>query len=384
MSALKCERLETVFYELLGIKGVGYHEKLVADYLKSHFQARGIAVEEDNAGEEVNGDSGNLIVRLPGKGKGVNLPGICILTHMDTVKFDGEVRFRTDDKRVVWADNSPILGGDDRAGIAIVLELCDVLRENSSEHPPVVLVFTIAEECGLIGANHLDIPALACNAGFVLDCSQDPGTIIVQAPYSVGLILTLKGQAAHAGIHPERGISAIMVLVEALSHLRMGRIDEETTANWGVIKGGKATNIVMPELSLTGEIRSLCKEKLQKQLARIREELDKAVVKYTLSSETKPEYVLDVSEHYYSFCLTEKDLPVQLAMRAARKLGMEPILRSWGGGSDANVLNHSGLPTVNLAIGMDDVHGPREHISLYDLEKVVDILHELALQAVEG
>jgi tripeptide aminopeptidase len=383
MSAFKRERLETVFYDLLKIKGVGYHEKLVADYLKSHFAARGIAVEEDNAGKEVNGDSGNLIVRLPGRGKGAGIPGICILTHMDTVKFDGEVRFRTDENRVVWADNSPILGGDDRAGIAIVLELCDVLSENSADHPPVILVFTIAEECGLIGANHLDIPALACNAGFVLDCSSDPGTIIVQAPYSVGLTLTLKGHAAHAGIHPERGISAIMVLAEALSHLRMGRIDEETTSNWGVIKGGKATNIVMPELSLTGEIRSLNKEKLQKQLAHIREELDKAVAKFTLNAETKPEYDLEVSDHYYSFCLTEKDLPVQLAMRAATKLGLNPTLRSWGGGSDANVLNYFGLPTVNLAIGMDDVHGPREHINLYDLEKVVDILHQIAFQAAE-
>jgi tripeptide aminopeptidase len=384
MSAFKRERLETVFYDLLAIKGVGYHEKLVADYLKTHFQTRGMAVEEDNAGKEVGGDSGNLIVRMPGRGKGAGMPGICILTHMDTVKFDGEVRFRTDENRVVWADDSPILGGDDRAGIAIVLELCDVLRENSAVHPPIVLVFTIAEECGLIGANHLDIPALSCNTGFVLDCSQSPGTIIVQAPYSVGLTLTLKGLAAHAGIHPERGISALMVLAEALSHLRMGRIDEETTANWGVIKGGKATNIVMPELSLTGEIRSLNHDKLEKQLAHIREELDKAVAKYTINRDTKPEYNLEVSEHYYSFCLTERDLPVQLAIKAVRKLGMEPIIRSWGGGSDANVLNHYDLPTVNLAIGMDDVHGPREHISLYDLEKVVDILHEIAMQAAEG
>jgi tripeptide aminopeptidase len=381
MSAFKRERLETVFYDLLAIKGVGYHEKPVADYLQSHFTTRSIAVEEDNAGKEVDGDSGNLIVRIPGKGKGASLPGLCILTHMDTVKFDGEVKFRTDENRIVWADNSPILGGDDRAGIAIVLELCDVLRENGADHPPVVLVFTIAEECGLIGANHLDIAKLGCNAGFVLDCSQNPGTIIVQAPYSVGLVLTLKGHAAHAGIHPERGISALTVLAEALSHLRMGRIDEETTANWGVIKGGKATNIVMPELSLTGEIRSLNQAKLEQQLANIREELDKAVAKYTINRDTKPDYNLEVSDHYYSFCLTEKDLPVQLAMKAVRKLGMEPVLRSWGGGSDANVLNHFGLPTVNLAIGMDDVHGPREHISLYDLEKVVDILQEIAAQA---
>lgn len=369
---INTERLEQTFYSLLRIKGMSFKEREVADYLINHFKSRGIEVKEDDAKLKAKGNSGNIIVRMPGKGKGKDKPGLCFLTHMDTVKYDDEVRFRKDNG-IIYADGSQILGADDRAGIAMVLEMVECLREGGNDHPPLVLVFTIAEECGLVGAGLLDIKALKCSAGFVLDCSLAPGNLICQAPGAVHIKVVIKGMAAHAGIAPESGLSALSIMAEALRNMRLGRIDEDTTANWGVVQGGRATNIVMAELVLNGEARSLVASKLEKQVAHMKEVLEEAVKLFVQDGFT-PELLFEVVKEFSPFNLSSKDEPVALAIKAIKKLGIEPVLTKSGGGSDANVLNNGGLPTVNLAIGMEDVHGPKEHIKLADINAVAEIL----------
>ncbi|TEB06697.1 Carboxypeptidase G2 precursor [Pelotomaculum schinkii] len=354
---VKSERILNEFLELVQVDSVSGKERDMADLLKRKLSEIGLEVSEDNAGREVGSDTGNIIGKLPGKS---GAPVLLLSAHMDTVEPGSGVKPLIDGE-LVRSSGDTVLGADDKAGIAAILEVLRLVREQNIEHGGLEVVFTIWEEGGLFGSKNLDYSQLAATAGFVLDSDGPPGTIVTRAPWQDHIGATITGRSAHAGINPEQGINAIMVASQAIAGMKVGRIDEETTSNIGIISGGKATNIVPDSVTIQGEARSLVHAKLTAQTSHMCETLQKAAGKFG----AKAKIVVD--RQYDGFRLDEQSLPVRLASSAAKNLGLTASLKNTGGGSDANSYNSKGIPAVVLGIGMSKVHTTEEFISLADL-----------------
>ncbi|SHF28760.1 peptidase T-like protein [Desulfofundulus australicus DSM 11792] len=351
------DRILAEFLELVQVDSVSGQERAMADLLAARLQELGLEVEEDRAGAETGGEAGNLIATLPARGPERPL---LLVAHMDTVEPGRGIKPVVENGIVRSAGNT-ILGGDDKAGIAAILEVLRVIVEQELAHGGLEVVFTIGEEVGLLGAKHLDTGRLRSSMGYVLDSSGPAGTIVVQAPTQDKIEAVIHGRAAHAGINPEDGINAIAVAAHAVSRMQLGRIDEETTANIGVISGGKATNIVPAYCRLEGETRSLDGGKCRAQTAAMVEVLEKTAAQFHARVE------ITTTTLYPEFKLDESHPAVVLAKKAAERLGLVPQLIKTGGGSDANILNSRGITCVNLGIAMQKVHTTEEFIRVEDL-----------------
>ncbi|HWI55382.1 MAG TPA: M20/M25/M40 family metallo-hydrolase, partial [Desulfobacteria bacterium] len=338
------------------------HERDIADYLIGKMTEMGLNVIEDQAGKSIGNiagrETGNIIATL--KGNVPNAPTLLFSAHMDTVEPGRGVQPVIKDD-VIYSDGTTVLGSDDKAGIAAVLEALQTIRDEELPHGDIEIVFTVSEEVGLLGAKNLDYKRLKAVYGFVTDCDGSAGTIITKAPSQHRITASIIGKAAHAGINPEVGVNAIYVASSAISKMQLGRIDEETTANIGVIQGGKATNIIPELVNIEGETRSIDPDKLEEQTNKIVKTLEEVAVEMGAKAIVKTELL------YPRLKLEESDKAVALAVRAAENLGLKPVLVSTGGGSDANIFNGYGIPTVNLGIGMSKVHSTEEFIKIEDL-----------------
>jgi tripeptide aminopeptidase len=349
-------------------------ERQIADLLKEKLAALGLDVTEDGAGRQVGSDTGNIIGRLPGSGSG---PVLLLCAHMDTVEPGRGVIPRIEGG-VIRSSGDTVLGADDKAGIVTILEVLRIIREQSLSHSGLEVVFTIWEEGGLFGAKNLDYELLSARIGFVLDSDGTPGTIITRAPSQDKIGATIKGRAAHAGINPEDGINAIQVAAHAIAQMKLGRIDEETTCNIGIITGGKATNIIPDSATLEGETRSLDTRKRETLTSKISEAIREAGAKFGAGVNIVTE------TQYQDFHLDKESPPVQLAWEAALKLGLTPKLEKTGGGSDANIFNSRGIATAVLGIGMKKVHTTEEYIALDDLSGNAVYLLEIVKLAAKS
>ncbi|MDA8235648.1 MAG: M20/M25/M40 family metallo-hydrolase [Clostridia bacterium] len=352
---VNAERVVQEFMELVQVDSESGAERQLADLLKERLAAMGLEVIEDNAGDhvEVGRGTGNVIATLPGNGgKGPML----LSAHMDTVKPGKGVRPRRENG-VITSAGDTVLGSDDKAGIVAILECLRVVKEKNIAHGGIQVVFTVAEEIGLVGAKNLDYNCIQAKMGFVLDSGGPPGEIIIQAPTQYSLTATIKGKAAHAGIAPEQGINAIVVASHAIAGMKVGRIDEETTSNIGVIAGGVATNIVPEQTTIKGEARSINPAKAKDQIDHLVDEINKAAEKFGATA------VIKVEKEYDPINLAPEALPVRIAMQAAENIGVKPFLGQTGGGSDANIFNGQGIACVNLGIGMSKVHTTEEFIT---------------------
>src|SRR5579863_1496274 len=249
MDNVNRERLTNLFLELVRIDSLSRHERDVALRLQRELESLGAQCRYDNAGERVRGNTGNLIARIEGNVVGVAPLLIC--AHMDTVS-PGEGVKPIVEGDIIRTDGTTVLGGDDKSGCAIICEVLHQLREQNIPHGPIDAVFTVCEEIGLQGARNLDLSLLRAREGLVFD-SDSPGYLFVRAAGAQGLRFTVRGYEAHAGMAPERGLSAIRIAAEAIAAMRLGRIDDETTANLGTIQGGRAGNIVPNEVVVRGE-----------------------------------------------------------------------------------------------------------------------------------
>jgi tripeptide aminopeptidase len=259
MAAVNHERLKNLFLELVQIDSLSRREREVALRPQREAESAGAVCSYDNAGEKVRGNIGNLIAKIPGNILGT--PPFLLAAHMDTVA-PGEGVKPIVDGDIVRTDGSTVLGGDDKSGCAVICEVLHRLRESGIPHGPIEAVFTICEEIGLQGARNLDLGLISAKEGLVYD-SDAPGHLVVRAPSAVSIRFTVKGLEAHAGVAPERGLSAIKIAAEAIAAMRLGRIDDETTANLGVIEGGRAGNVIPSEVVVRGEARSRNAAKLQ-------------------------------------------------------------------------------------------------------------------------
>jgi tripeptide aminopeptidase len=286
---------------------------------------------------------------------------------MDTVAPGKGVKPSIQGEYIV-SDGTTILGSDDKAGLAALLEGLRVIREQKLPHGQIQLIITAGEESGLIGSRHLDMGLVDADFGFALDSDGPVGTIITSAPSQVKILTTIHGKAAHAGVNPEDGISAIQVASRAISKMRLGRIDAETTANIGKFQGGTASNVVPERVEIIAEARSRNEIKLRAQVKHMVKAFEETAVEFGARAEVETKVL------YPGFKFTESDLVVQKAMAAVEKVGRQPKIGASGGGSDANVIAGHGIPTVNLGIGYENIHTTKERMPINELVKVAELV----------
>jgi tripeptide aminopeptidase len=356
-------RLQALFLDLVRIDSLSRREGRIAARLAQELEALGATVQFDDAGMKVSGEVGNLIAHVPGTGPGEPL---LLCAHMDTVE-PGEGVKPVVDGDVIRTDGTTVLGGDDKSGVAIICECVRVCRERGLRHPPLDVVLTICEEVGLLGARHLDLGKLRARRGLVFD-SDAAGFVFTRAPGANALEIVVRGRAAHAGMAPERGVSAIKVAALAISRMRLGRLDEETTANLGLISGGRATNIVPDEVRIRGEARSHDLEKLAAQTAHMKACFEEAAAAH-------PGSQAEVRVHaQYEPMVVSDDAPImRLVHAAAARTGRTLTVAGMGGGCDANILNHRGLEVVNLGTGMRDIHTTSEWLKVSDMVAAAEV-----------
>ncbi len=317
----------------------------------------GFEVYEDDAAVNIDGESGNLIAWKTGQTK---VPSLFLCAHMDTVVPGTGIEPVVEDGRVRSAGNT-VLGGDDKAGIAAILEALEVLGESQQDHPPIELIFTACEEEGLLGSKYLDFEKIRSRYGYVLDADGQIGHIVTEGPAQNEFEIRIQGKAAHAGINPEEGINAIVCAARAIASLPVGRVDDETTCNIGTIHGGRARNIVAEECLVHGEVRSHSPAKLRQLTKEITDSFEQKVAAMGAKCD------ISVSALYKEIKLSHDDPVVKIAVEAARALDREPLLIRTGGGSDANIFNSKGIRCANLGIGMKRVHTADEYIEIADL-----------------
>ncbi len=359
-------RMKDEFLDLVSISSLSRREGAIARRLETTLKAMGARVEVDDAGEKVGGETGNLLARFAGTKPGAT--PFLLSGHMDTVGPAEKIHVRVEGD-IVRSDGTTVLGGDDKAGIGAILEAIRVLREQKIPHGDIEVVLSICEETGLLGAKHFDTGRLTARRGLVLDV-DGVCELITRAPAANRLSVTVTGLEAHAGVCPERGMSAIQIASEAIAGMKLGRMDAETTANLGVIEGGLSTNIVPARVSIRGEARSLSLEKLQAQTEHMRRRFEEAVARHSVKLEDRVRQArvdTKVERQYERLDVPEQAPIVGLVTEAARRLGHAFRTRATGGGSDANVFSTRGLEIANLACGMRDIHTVNEWVDLKDL-----------------
>lgn len=369
---IKRERLMKVFLELIKTDSETGQEKKISNLLKHKFSDLGLRVEEDQAGKITGHQSGNLICTLPGTAEGTSIFFGC---HMDTVVPGKKIHPTIKDGYVV-SDGTTILGADDKAGLAALIEALYVIREKDIPHAQLQVIVTAGEESGLLGAKALDTRLIKSEFGFELDSSGPVGDIIVAAPFQTKFHVGLFGKQAHAGVAPEKGLSAITMAAKAISKMPLGRIDPDTTANIGRFEGGTSTNIVCDYVQILAEARSLVKVKLDEQVKKMGEAFQKTAEYMGGRADVQSNFM------YPGYHFDAEDDLVRLAQRAIISIDKKPRLKKSGGGSDANVLNGKGIQTVNLAVGYEHIHTTRERMSVSELENTSRLVLALIKEAV--
>lgn len=370
------KRLVDHLLKLVQINSHSRKEGAIAKHLKEYLGKLGIEAAFDNAGEKAGGEVGNLVAHLPGNMP--DIPPLLLAAHMDTVAPGIGVKPIIEND-IIKSDGTTILGGDDKSGVAIICELIQTIKEEKVHHGPIDIVFTICEEAGLLGAKYLDLSLIKAKQGIVLD-SDNPAHLITKAPAADRMEFTIHGVEAHAGVCPEKGISAIQVAGEAIASMKLGRIDSETTANIGVIEGGIATNIIPKLVKIRAEARSHDMAKLDAQSAHMKNCFESAAARHTLEIDGKKfsaKVETQIEREYFKMNVPDSAPIVQLVKQAAANLKYNLDLLATGGGCDANILNGRGLEVVNLGTGMCEIHTVNEFLHLGDFYKSAEIILEI-------
>jgi tripeptide aminopeptidase len=366
------EALE-LFLELAATSTPPGSERAAADLVSGYLRDLALEVDEDDAAAAVAGDTGNLLARLPPTDTGDGVP-IVLCAHLDTVPPEGAIEPVVADG-VVRNAAGTILGADNKAAVAAMLVAATTVLRESRPHAGIELLFTPKEEVGLLGAYAFDHTRLAARVGFVYDQAAPIGQIVLGAPTQRALHVRFHGRPAHSGMAPEEGRSAVAAAARAVAELRLGRLDAETTANVGVIAGGTARNIVPEWCTFEAEARSHDERKLGDLVQEMLDSVAFAAQAADCEVETR------IEETYRGYRLRRDDLPVRLAAAALQACGIEPSYALTGGGADANVFNERGLPCVNLANGMAEIHTPDEHVAVADLGRMVEVTLALVEEA---
>lgn len=359
-------RLRRLFLDLTAINSPPGEEAPVADYCEAIFRETGFSTHRD--------EHGNLFAE-----RGLDRPGqpIFLSGHMDTVAPTAELEV-TEEDGVFRTNGLSILGADDKCAVAALLEAAHQLHEQDLPHGPLRVVLSVREEVGLQGAALMDTTPLRGSFGYVFDASGPTGSVITAAPFHDIFEVHISGKAAHAGFVPENGVSAITAASRAIAAMRVGRLDEETTANIGIIRGGTANNIVAEHTYVKAEARSRDEARLHAQVRHMRDCFESAAA----DTGARVEYT---GGRVYSGYRHDPDSPLlRLAATALRRLGKEPTYRPTGGGSDANIFNAAGIPTLVLSCGYENAHSVTEYVPFADLRLNADFALALIATAVQS
>ncbi|HEY3282006.1 MAG TPA: M20/M25/M40 family metallo-hydrolase [Armatimonadota bacterium] len=362
--AIRRERLVEHLLRLLQIDTPPKHECPLADLLEAELRSLGFETRRDDAGADLGGDTGNLIAYR--KGEVPQAQSLLLNAHMDTVQPTGGAMPVVEEEWIRSAGQA-ILGADDKAGIAIIMEALRSLADDGTPCGDLEVVFSICEEIGLEGARRLDTTALRSKVAYVFDSGKPIQEICTAAPTQEDLKVTVLGKASHAGAAPEKGVSAIVAASKAIASMSLGRIDSETTANVGIIHGGQATNIIPDRLELRAEARSRAPEKLQAQVQHMVERFR------TCAEEAGATAEVEVERRYSGYRVPDDDPVVQRVMEAMREVGLDPSTRPGGGGSDANIFNKKGVRAVVLGCGYMEIHGVKECVEIADMVKAAEV-----------
>ncbi|HVD26301.1 MAG TPA: M20/M25/M40 family metallo-hydrolase [Gaiellaceae bacterium] len=354
-----------LFTELAAIPSPPGSEREVADRVATYLGGLGLEVTEDDAGSRIDSNVGNLLARLAPTAPNGGTP-IFLCAHLDTVQPTGPLE-PVVDEGIVRNAGGTILGADNKAAVASMLEAARLILSENRPHAGLELLFTPKEEVGLQGAKAFDAERLEATVGFVFDHAAPIGEVMLGAPHARALEVTMRGRSAHAGMAPEEGRSAIAAAARAIADFRLGRIDEETTASVGLIHGGTAKNIVPDRCTFSIDVRSHDERKLSDLVQELLETITFAASLEQCEADTT------VDHSYRGYRFSRGDLPVRLAAEALTRTGIEPVYGLGGGGADANVFNERGVPCLNLANGMTAIHTPDEHIAVADLERMVEV-----------
>jgi tripeptide aminopeptidase len=363
------ERLHETFVRLCEIRSPTGEEREVADTIVAELRALGLEVSEDDAAGPAEAGAGNILARLPGRADRWAM----FCAHIDTVPHPGQIEV-VDDGGVFRSRGETILGADNKAAVAVFMEL---VARHASEPPPVgiELLLTVAEEQGLRGAKAFDSSALRADWGFVLDHAGPVGEVIVATPTQQRIRADFAGVEAHAGIEPDDGNSAIAAAAAAIARMELGRIDEETTANVGLITGGTSGNVVPGHCDIVAEARSLDADRA----AAVAGEITEACA--WGASEHGCDVDVRVEELFRGYRIPSESRALALAEAGLRRAGREPVRTAIGGGSDANALRVDGFDCVLLANGPKDVHTSSERVAAADLDAMLEVCEAIVAEA---
>jgi tripeptide aminopeptidase len=364
---INTDRLVSVFMDMVRIDSPSLDEKRMSEHLRGLLGPRGYDMRMDNAGTIIGGNTGNLIIRIPATGPG---DPMAFSAHMDCVPPCLGIEPTLNDG-VIRSAGETVLGGDDKAGIAAILEALFHLEEENIPHPELELIFTVCEEHGLVGAKAMDFSLVRAREVVVLDAGGPVGTIIVRSPSKADMNVVFHGRAAHAGIDPENGISAIQMAAHAIGRMRLLRIDEETVANLGRIEGGGQTNIVADTVTLTGEARAYAEAQLLAQVKHMRQCCEAAAQDF--GGRVDFRHIIA----YPALSVAPDSMLLHRALHACARLGLTAAVKGTGGGSDANIFAGQGMSCINLGIGMTKVHTTDEFITVESLEQSARLTAEL-------
>ncbi|WP_086315475.1 peptidase T-like protein [Enterococcus sp. 7F3_DIV0205] len=357
------KRLVDTFTELVEVASISRQEGAFVQLLKDKLTTLGLIVYEDNSMETTKLGANNLIAKHAGN---LAKEPIFFSCHVDTVE-PGENIEVVEKNGILYSKGETILAADNKAGIAILLEMMETILENNIETGPIELVFSPGEEIGLIGAAALDMSLIDSTFGYVFDNSGPAGHGIVASPFLYMFDIEVTGKAAHAGLEPEKGISAFTIAQTALEAIPFGRLDEHTTSNIGKIAGGAGVNVVMEHLTIQGEVRSISDETARAFLASLEHAFQQASIQYGGN------FTLSVDQKATGFHLADNSDPFRIAKAATSKIGRTFIPEISGGGSDANIFNAHGKPTLNLSIGYEEIHTVNEYIPITEMLKSVEL-----------
>ncbi|MCI8454577.1 MAG: M20/M25/M40 family metallo-hydrolase [Lachnospiraceae bacterium] len=361
------KRLLDTFLDYVQIDSETKNEKAMGERLVADLKALGLEVQTDHAGENYGSNGCNVHAFIPG-----TIPGdpVIMCAHMDTVVPGNGIKPIIEDG-VIRTDGSTILAGDDKSGIASIMEAARVIKENNLPCRSTEILFTISEEGGMMGAKNMDYGMLKGKEAMVFDASGDVGKIITCGPGQIKIFATIIGRSSHAGLAPEDGISAIQVAAKGIAKMNLLRIDEETTCNIGTLKAEYATNIVPDKVEFIAEVRSRNLDKLNAQADHIRQCLQEACDEMGAALEYDPR------TNYVSFNIENDDPLIIRTLESFERLGIKPVIAKGGGGSDANVMALHGIKAVVLSTGMAKVHTTSETITIDNLNKCAELVLDL-------
>jgi tripeptide aminopeptidase len=365
---IKEERIRQRFTEMVSIDSPSFGERRMADYVKKELENLGFQVQEDQAGKHYGSDTGNIYGFLKG-----TVPGKPILfsAHLDTVEPSGGKKAVTLEDGKITSAGDTVLGADDIAGMVEILEGIQHLQEEGIPHRDIEVLFPIAEELYIKGTMVFDFTQIRAKEAYVLDLSGAPGAAALKAPTLISFKITVHGKASHAGFAPEAGVHALQIMCRAISKIQQGHVDEETTLNIGLIKGGCATNIVPDTCTCEGELRSYSHQKALDQVEVLRRSFEEAV------KDTGASYELESTINLVAYETNQESSVVQRFVKACEQLHLPGTLTSTFGGSDNNSFAMHGIQGVVLSCGMNEVHSVREYTTVKELVTGAKLVAEL-------